>query len=149
MITETTGSAAHEMRLHPALAVPASVFFLAYAVIAGILLVHATRTALPGLGENALFIGGLPVVLAGATDVLSQLHFVPILWTRIGLAVCLSGIAAMVARSGDVLSFDGILLTATLPLVETGTFITPLIAALAIWRAALLHAWYARGHRAA
>ncbi|WP_043463615.1 hypothetical protein [Kitasatospora sp. MBT66] len=125
---------------------PASIVFVGYAAISGAMLLMAARTTLAGRGESALFVNGFPLLLAAATAVLSLAHFLlPILWTRVGLAVCLAAIAAMnaslVIKHGQPLrSVDGILMTTVFTLVETGGFATPLVAGIAMWRPALLPA---------
>ncbi|MFB7476025.1 hypothetical protein [Kitasatospora sp. NPDC056184] len=142
----TTGPAVGGRRLHPALAVPASIVFVGYAAISGAMLLTATRETLAGRGESALFVNGLPLLLAAATAFLSLAHFLlPIPWTRFGLAVCLAAIAAMnagmaIKHGQPLLSIDGVLMTAVLTLVEVGGFATPLVAGIAMWRPALLPA---------
>ncbi|MEU1423382.1 hypothetical protein [Kitasatospora sp. NPDC005751] len=145
--------AMREERLHPALAVPAAVLFLGYAAISGAMLLIATREALAGRGESVVFVNGLPLVLALSTAFLSLLHFLlPILWTRLGLALCLAAIAAMnggmIAKHGEPpLSFDGALLTAVFTTAEAGGFAAPLVAGIAMWCPALLRARRQAGRR--
>ncbi len=142
--------ARREQRLHLALALPFALLVLGYAAVSGIMLTIATREALAGQGESRLFVNGLPLVLAGAIAVFTLVHFLlPMLWTRVGLVVCLAAVAAMNAGMIDkhgrqVLSFDGILATALFTAVEAGGFAIPLVAGLAMWRPALL-----REHRSA
>ncbi|MER6399293.1 hypothetical protein ABT263_25090 [Kitasatospora sp. NPDC001603] len=134
---------------------PATIVLLGYAAISGAMLLIATREALVGRGESALFVNGLPLLLAVATAFLALAHFLlPIPWTRLGLAVCLTAIAAMntgmvIKHGRPLLSFDGVLMTAVLTLIEAGGFATPLVAGIAMWRPELLPAWRKTGRRTA